>query len=171
MQQHPHQSFKETLQIFLTVCTAVAELHHGFKPAIIHRDIKMENVLVDAQQRFKLCDLGSATQHAFAPRTGKEIAAAEEDIAKHTTAAYRAPEQIDGLFSSQFLGPKVDVWALGVLLYMMLFDQRHPFSDSGGRFSSQSVEFDWPASPNTPKSAHTLCSQLFTPNVDRCVCT
>lgn len=43
---------------------------------------------------------------------------AEDDIRKHTTPAYRAPEQWD-LYARQFIGTPVDVWALGCLLYFL----------------------------------------------------
>jgi serine/threonine protein kinase len=121
-----HRSPQENAEIFFEICMAVAELH---ALGITHRDIKMENVLIDEIGRYKLADFGSSTTtKSFTPKTGKESSNAEDDIAKHTTLMYRAPEQIE-LFSKLPLGPKVDVWALGCLFYFMLCDQ-HAFGDT-----------------------------------------
>lgn len=42
---------------------------------------------------------------------------------------YRAPEMLD-TWSNYEIGPKVDIWSLGCVLYVLCF-QRHPFQDSG----------------------------------------
>ena len=49
----------------------------------------------------------------------------EEDIEKTTTPIYRSPEQLD-LYSGFPIGPKVDVFALGVLGFIMCF-KKQPF--------------------------------------------
>ena len=49
------------------------------------------------------------------------------DISKFTTPSIRSPEQID-LFSGDAINDKVDIWALGLLLYNLLFDNQ--LSDS-----------------------------------------
>ena len=48
----------EILNIFCDICEAVAQIH---KLGIIHRDIKVENILCDDNRNFVLCDFGSAT--------------------------------------------------------------------------------------------------------------
>uniref|UniRef100_A0A914W2G4 non-specific serine/threonine protein kinase n=1 Tax=Plectus sambesii TaxID=2011161 RepID=A0A914W2G4_9BILA len=57
-------SAKEVLSIFCDMCEAVARLHHSQTP-VIHRDLKVENILIDDRNRdapvFVLCDFGSAT--------------------------------------------------------------------------------------------------------------
>jgi serine/threonine protein kinase len=50
-------SSKEILKIFGDVCEAVAHLHY-MDPPIMHRDIKVENVLIYADNWYKLCDFG-----------------------------------------------------------------------------------------------------------------
>lgn len=52
---------------------------------------------------------------------------AREDIERHTTPAYRAPEQVD-LHTGKLIGVKVDAWACGVLLYKLCCF-RTPFED------------------------------------------
>ena len=49
----------EILYIFSQICSAVAHMH-SFSPCISHRDIKVENVLLN-NGKFKLCDFGSCT--------------------------------------------------------------------------------------------------------------
>eukprot|EP01065_Artemidia_motanka_P036561 TRINITY_DN44512_c0_g1_i1.p2 TRINITY_DN44512_c0_g1~~TRINITY_DN44512_c0_g1_i1.p2 ORF type:complete len:356 (+),score=90.58 TRINITY_DN44512_c0_g1_i1:83-1069(+) len=107
------------LTIFADVLAGVAHLHSQ-KPPISHRDLKVENVLIGRDGRYKLCDLGSATTLSFECRTRLDVAAAEEDIEQNTTLMCRAPEQID-LWQKKRVGPPVDVWALGVVLFYVCF--------------------------------------------------
>ena len=50
----------EVLEVFCDVCRAVSRLHHCQTP-IIHRDLKVENVLKSESGAYVLCDFGSAT--------------------------------------------------------------------------------------------------------------
>jgi cyclin G-associated kinase len=53
--------------IFAQITSAVAKMHRS-QPAIVHRDLKLENLLVDATGKVvKLCDFGSATTEKFTP--------------------------------------------------------------------------------------------------------
>ena len=69
---------------------------HDLKPALLHRDLKVENILQATATSFKLCDFGSATPAASRPpSTTHEIQVLEADLNRHTTLQYRAPEMID----------------------------------------------------------------------------
>lgn len=58
---------KETVtRIFYQVCKAVSHIHSQVPP-IIHRDLKIENLLISAESTIKLCDFGSATTEVFKP--------------------------------------------------------------------------------------------------------
>lgn len=103
---------------------------HSQEPAIIHRDLKLENFLVSVGLEMKLCDFGSATTQIFEPDnswSANKRSLIEDEIAKQTTPMYRAPEMLD-LYSNQRIDTRVDIWALGCVLYVLCFN-RHPFED------------------------------------------
>ncbi|KAG5175499.1 kinase-like domain-containing protein, partial [Tribonema minus] len=111
--------------------TLMALLHmHSQSPPIAHRDLKVENLLIGADGRCKLCDFGSCsvTHRAFAG--ARDAALAKEEIRRRTTPAYRAPEQVD-LHLGHVVSERVDVWALGVLLFKLAFGAT-PFEDARG---------------------------------------
>ena len=74
---------------------------------IIHRDIKLDNVLIDLNNNIKLCDFG----------VGKMIREGEILTDQCGTPAYIAPEILE---NKGYEGPPVDVWSSGVVLYSML---------------------------------------------------
>ena len=102
---------------------------HEYSTPIIHRDLKLENILVGQDGNIRLCDFGSCSIGYVNVRNANERAAAEESIAKETTQMYRAPEMID-LYMRDILTEKTDIWALGCILYAMCF-LIHPFQDAG----------------------------------------
>lgn len=107
----------EVLQIFCDTCEAVARLHQCKTP-IIHRDLKVENILLNDAGNYVLCDFGSATNKFLNPQKDG-VNVVEEEIKKYTTLSYRAPEMIN-LYGGKPITTKADIWALGCLLYMFL---------------------------------------------------
>jgi serine/threonine protein kinase len=104
---------EEILRIFSDVTEAIAYLHQ-LNPLIIHRDIKVENVLIQADGRCKLCDFGSATSFVLPPGqvlSVQKLRELETEIDRVTTLQYRAPEQCD-LYQRQGLTEKVDIWVV-----------------------------------------------------------
>ncbi|KAI5982740.1 kinase-like domain-containing protein [Pisolithus albus] len=119
----------EILQIFVDVCEGVAAMHN-LRPPLLHRDLKVENILQSSSTTFKLCDFGSATPVApKPPATTQEIRILEADLNRHTTLQYRAPEMIDP-YLRRPVDEKSDVWALGVLLYKLCY-YTTPFEEHG----------------------------------------
>lgn len=117
------------LKIFYQTCRALQHMHKQ-KPPIIHRDLKVENLLIGNQGTIKLCDFGSATTIAHYPDynwTAQRRATVEDELIRNTTPMYRTPEIID-LYSNFPIGEKQDIWALGCILYLLCFKQ-HPFED------------------------------------------
>uniref|UniRef100_UPI00358FEEF6 AP2-associated protein kinase 1-like isoform X2 n=1 Tax=Myxine glutinosa TaxID=7769 RepID=UPI00358FEEF6 len=116
----------EVLQIFCETCEAVACLHQAKTP-YIHRDLKVENILLHDNGNYVLCDFGSATNQVLNPQV-LGVAYVEEEIKKYTTLSYRAPEMIN-LHEGKAITTKADIWALGCLLYKLCFFTL-PFGES-----------------------------------------
>ncbi|KAG7476349.1 hypothetical protein MATL_G00081910 [Megalops atlanticus] len=116
----------EVLSIFCDTCEAVSQLHQRKTP-IIHRDLKVENILLHDKGHYVLCDFGSATNKFQNPQT-EGVTAVEDEIKKYTTLSYRAPEMVN-LYSGAVITTKADIWALGCLLYKLCFFTL-PFGES-----------------------------------------
>ncbi|XP_046512108.1 cyclin-G-associated kinase isoform X1 [Equus quagga] len=117
------------LKIFYQTCRAVQHMHRQ-KPPIVHRDLKVENLLLSNQGTIKLCDFGSATTTLHYPDyswSAQKRALVEDEITRNTTPMYRTPEIVD-LYSNFPISEKQDIWALGCILYLLCFGQ-HPFED------------------------------------------
>ncbi|KAI0299776.1 hypothetical protein BC826DRAFT_1183794 [Russula brevipes] len=119
----------DILQIFVDICEGVAAMHN-LRPALLHRDLKVENILQSSDSLYKLCDFGSASPvPARLPSNTQEIRALEADLNRHTTLQYRAPEMVDP-YLRRPIDEKSDVWALGVLLYKLCY-YTTPFEEHG----------------------------------------
>ncbi|KAI7898850.1 kinase-like domain-containing protein [Cokeromyces recurvatus] len=120
----------EILKIFSDVAEALAYLHYC-NPPVLHRDLKIENILILNDHHYKLCDFGSASlsKGNYIPTTIKDIQKIEEDIQRHTTLQYRAPEMID-IYQKRPINEKADIWAMGVLLYKLCY-YTTPFEEEG----------------------------------------
>ncbi|XP_060044378.1 cyclin-G-associated kinase [Erinaceus europaeus] len=74
------------LKIFYQTCRAVQHMHRQ-KPPIIHRDLKVENLLLSNQGTIKLCDFGSATTISHYPDyswSAQKRALVEEEVSGRT---------------------------------------------------------------------------------------
>ncbi|KNC55599.1 NAK protein kinase [Thecamonas trahens ATCC 50062] len=153
--------FEETqvLEIFAQMVTAVAVLH-SLDPPLIHRDLKVENLLLGDDTKWKLCDFGSATTRVVTPRTARERNAAEDEFNAVTTLAYRAPEMLD-LYRGQRIDTQVDVWALGVSLYKIAFFES-PFEDS--RLAILNNSYKIPKRSPYSVRLHNLIEFILVPN-------
>ncbi|KAK3295889.1 uncharacterized protein B0H64DRAFT_158168 [Chaetomium fimeti] len=136
----------EILNIFADVAEGVACMHY-LRPALLHRDLKVENVLitlVGSTRKFKLCDFGSAAAPRAAPTTTAECRAMDEDVQKHTTMQYRSPEMVD-VYRKQPIDEKSDIWALGVLLYKLCY-YTTPFEEQG-QLAILNASYRFPSHP------------------------
>ena len=106
---------------------------------IIHRDIKLENILLDSSNNVKIIDFGFATVNT--PGSKSRLFCG--------TPSYMAPEIVG---KRENPGPGADVWALGVLLFVMLTGV-FPFKSASDRelyrlIMKGSFEFTVPVSPS-----------------------
>ncbi|CAD8205584.1 unnamed protein product [Paramecium pentaurelia] len=92
---------QEAFVYFLQTALAIDYLH---KKGIIHRDLKPENILLDAQGNIKICDFGWSAELQPERKTFCG------------TLDYMCPEMLN----SQNHDHRVDIWAMGVLLFEML---------------------------------------------------
>lgn len=149
------------MQIFCDVTEAVSRLHHCQTP-IIHRDLKVENILQNEAGNYVLCDFGSATGKVLNPNV-HGVQAVEEEIKKYTTLSYRAPEMID-LYSGKPITTKADIWALGCLLYKLCYFTL-PFGES--TLAIQSGNFTIPDSSRYSKAVHKLIRYMLEPDYEK----
>jgi len=136
----------EILHIFADVAEGVATMHY-LQPPLLHRDLKVENVLittVDRHTTYKLCDFGSTAPPRPAATTAAEGRLIEDDVQRHTTLQYRSPEMID-VYRKQPIDEKSDIWALGVLLYKLCY-YTTPFEELG-QMAILNATFTYPAYP------------------------
>ncbi|KAM4720047.1 LOW QUALITY PROTEIN: AP2-associated protein kinase 1-like [Anableps anableps] len=151
----------EVLQIFCDTCDAVSRLHQRKAP-IVHRDLKVENILLHDKGHYVLCDFGSATNKFQNPQT-EGVAAVEEEIKKYTTLSYRAPEMVN-LYNNKIITTKADVWALGCLLYKLCFFTL-PFGESQVAICDGS--FTIPDNSRYSYDLHCLIRYMLEPDPDK----
>nr|XP_045009089.1 AP2-associated protein kinase 1 isoform X4 [Jaculus jaculus] len=151
----------EVLQIFCDTCEAVARLHQCKTP-IIHRDLKVENILLHDRGHYVLCDFGSATNKFQNPQT-EGVNAVEDEIKKYTTLSYRAPEMVN-LYSGKIITTKADIWALGCLLYKLCYFTL-PFGESQVAICDGS--FTIPDNSRYSQDMHCLIRYMLEPDPDK----
>jgi tetratricopeptide (TPR) repeat protein len=139
----------EAARLIQALARAMAFAHgHG----IIHRDLKPANILLTSGAAPKIADFGLAKhlEDASGPtRTGSLLG----------TPTYMAPEQAEG--HGSHVGPGVDIWALGVILYEMLVG-RPPFQGVTMVDTLEQVKTREPVpptqlQPKVPADLETIC--------------
>ncbi|KAJ8256697.1 hypothetical protein COCON_G00188490 [Conger conger] len=100
LEEHEVQKYIRQLSM------AVEHLHRA---GVVHRDLKIENLLLDENDNIKLIDFGLSNCAGLLGYT-------DPFSTQCGSPAYAAPE----LLNRQNYGPKVDVWSIGVNMYAML---------------------------------------------------
>ncbi|MCC7012594.1 MAG: protein kinase [Planctomycetes bacterium] len=102
---------RASVQLFLQACDA---LQHAHEHRVIHRDVKPENLLVDAAGRVRVIDFGIARA-----LTGEGLASSRTRTGQLLgTPAYMSPEQLGARHDE--LDTRADVYSLGVVLFELL---------------------------------------------------
>lgn len=96
--------------IFRQIIDALMYIH---SKGVIHRDIKLDNILIDLNNTIKICDFG----------VSKQIKKGEIVYDQCGTPAYIAPEILK---NEGFQGSAADIWSAGIVLYAMV-QGRVPF--------------------------------------------
>lgn len=112
----------ESLKLFQQLINALLYLH---SQNIAHRDIKIDNMLLDNKKNLKLVDFGLSTKYT------------DDELLNQPcgTVVYAAPEVLEG---KEYHGMLADVWSSGIVLYGMLSGYL-PFCDQDDEVNKQNV--------------------------------
>ncbi|TPX71481.1 hypothetical protein SpCBS45565_g01165 [Spizellomyces sp. 'palustris'] len=109
-----HKRLKEKIarRLFRQIVSALEYCHQS---SIIHRDLKPENLLLDNERNIKIIDFGFVKLYDRNDQLNTFCG----------SPFYASPEMIMG---KQYMGPEVDVWSMGVILFALL-NGHLPFRD------------------------------------------
>lgn len=133
---------RQRLVLFVDLCDAV---QHGHERGVIHRDLKPNNVLVDAHGCVKVIDFGVARMRASDGTPASFVTEAGRVLG---TLPYMSPEQVGG--TSDGLDVRSDVYALGVVLFELLTYEL-PFDVSNASLA-QAAQILTTATPPRPST-------------------
>ena len=111
-------------------------IKHIHSQLIVHRDIKLENILIDMNNNVKICDFG----------IGIILTSEDQDLHSHCgTPMYIAPEIILSTKDKGYKGFPVDIWSAGIALYIMLsgklpFNLDDDFQDDFDEYNNNNIK-------------------------------
>ncbi|EAR86022.1 Serine/Threonine kinase domain protein (macronuclear) [Tetrahymena thermophila SB210] len=152
IKKHYEGKISETLcqQVIFQVREAFKELT---KHKIVHRDLKLANILVDEEFTIKIADFGFAKHNQ------------DDDLLKSTlgTPITMAPEILNGKQYNE----KCDIWSLGVIIYQMVFGKPPFMPAKGGGINGlireiQKEKFDFPDQIPISEELKNLLRRMLT---------
>ncbi len=117
-------SLEERIELIKTVATAIGYAH---SQGVVHRDLKPQNILIDAHGQPRIVDFGIAKRLGLDPSGGDASGAAGEGPLG--TYGYIAPEQLAG----ERVDARADIYALGALLFHVVTGQPARFAPDPAR--------------------------------------
>ncbi|OTB06225.1 hypothetical protein M426DRAFT_9716 [Hypoxylon sp. CI-4A] len=133
-------------RIFTQLVGAVSYVH---QQSCVHRDLKLENILLDKHENVKLVDFGFTREYEGKSNYLQTFCG---------TICYSAPEMLKG---EKYAGEKIDVWSLGVILYALLCGEL-PFDDDDDNITRTRILTEEPKYPeNLPPDAVALIKILL----------
>ncbi|CRK13375.1 hypothetical protein BN1708_010773 [Verticillium longisporum] len=133
-------------KIFAQLVGAVSYVH---QQSCVHRDLKLENILLDKNENVKLVDFGFTREYEGKANYLQTFCG---------TICYSAPEMLK---AEKYAGEKVDVWSLGVILYALLCGEL-PFDDDDDAVTRNKILTEDPKFPeHLPADAVSLMKSLL----------
>jgi len=141
------------------ILIAIQFLHSKF---IIHRDLKLGNILLDKNLTVKICDFGLAAKLQFDSERKTTICG---------TPNYTAPEILNQRKSGEGHSYEVDIWAIGVIMFTLLTG-KPPFETRNIKETYRRIKrikYQWPTGSDRYISAQAknLISQVFMKDPDQ----
>ena len=144
--KHGRMEPAKVQKIFTQLVGAVSYVH---AKGCVHRDLKLENILLDKHQNVKLVDFGFTREYKGSTSYLQTWCG---------TVCYSAPEMLRG---EKYAGEKVDVWSLGVILYALLCGEL-PYDEDDDSATKALILTSEPTYPEyIPEPAKDLINKLL----------
>ena len=147
----------ECASLVLPVVDAVVAAHSR---GLVHRDLKPENIFLTASGDVRVLDFGIAKRMARPEDPGSVSLTSTGALVG--TPFYMAPEQI---FGDDDIDGRVDVWALGIVLYECVAGKRPTDGTGFGqvlkRITTERLEAVQIARPGLPRDFATLVGRML----------
>ncbi|GAB1603238.1 NUAK family SNF1-like kinase 1 isoform X1 [Argonauta hians] len=141
---------REARKMFRQIVSAICYCHQN---GVVHRDLKLENILLDWDNNVKVADFGLSnffsTSSALNTFCGSPL--------------YTSPEIINGV---PYRGPEADCWSLGVVLYTLVYGNM-PFNGHDFKVLKKQISTGDYYEPTKSSSAAGLIRHLLTVNPER----